>query len=389
MLFLILVVAGLPAASAQGWDEFSNNLATDLAPFLSLFGEQVTKQYLSESTTYLDYFIFAMAPMGILTALVSAIRVCGSLALRAFIGRAQEGSGHAEAELCSSTSRDVCELYHNGGITRVFGRPKILEVISDPDRKPDGTEGIYTFSEYVHRSQKWKCRKRGGRDAEETAKPYQAFSPNLSLNIGIKKRDPAVFQAVAIAGVVLQFGVLAFASVATYHLRWGRNGSVPEPYACPLVVIGTLLVSGGMFLCALLVGKDTDEQVWDKEPGNASSMHWVQPGGQTVGDQTFDAFACTDTSELAGGVPQYTISWKRDVPKFTEYVVWLAIGITVSGFILQFIGLRAVHAAVAVAQLGSVMLMSLARAFLPMQRLSPKANALADHQQTIDGHELD
>lgn len=120
----------LPAVRADGWDDFSNNLATDLAPFLSLFGEQITKQYLSESIATIDYFIFAMAPMGILTAIVSAIRVCGSPSLRAFIGRAQEGGGVAEAELCSSTSRDVCELYNNGGIARVFGRPKILEVVN-------------------------------------------------------------------------------------------------------------------------------------------------------------------------------------------------------------------------------------------------------------------
>ena len=149
----ILVAFGLPVAQASdGWDDFSNNLATDLAPFLSLFGEQLTKQYLSESTTFLDYFIFAMAPMGILTALVSAIRVCGGPSLRAFVGRAQEGSGNAETELCSSTSRDVCELYNKGGIARVFGRPKILEIVYDPDNEDFGIgkpAGIYTFEKYL------------------------------------------------------------------------------------------------------------------------------------------------------------------------------------------------------------------------------------------------
>ncbi|PNP75165.1 hypothetical protein FNYG_11491 [Fusarium nygamai] len=114
------------------WDDFSNNLATDLAPLVALFGEQPTKQYLSECLTIEDVIIFAAAPMGVITALVSAIRVCGTPSLRAFVGRAQEGAGVAEAELCSSTSRDVCELYSNGGIARVFGRPKVLEVVHDP-----------------------------------------------------------------------------------------------------------------------------------------------------------------------------------------------------------------------------------------------------------------
>lgn len=66
---------------------------TDLGPLLALFGESITKQYLSESTSFLDYLIFAMAPIGILTAIISTIRVCGYSSLRTFIGRSQEGGG--------------------------------------------------------------------------------------------------------------------------------------------------------------------------------------------------------------------------------------------------------------------------------------------------------
>ena len=128
--FLWLVFLACPAVR-RIWDDFSNNLAADLALILALFGEQITKQNLSESITMVDYFIFAMGPIGVLTAIISAIRVCGSLSLRAFIGRAQTGGGISEAELRSSTSRDVCELYNNGGTARVFGRPKLL-VVFDP-----------------------------------------------------------------------------------------------------------------------------------------------------------------------------------------------------------------------------------------------------------------
>lgn len=77
--FAILVA--LPLVRADGWDDFSNNLATGLAPFLSLFGEQITKQYLSESITAIDYFIFAMAPMGIHSLAFLRPRPC-------FLGRA-------------------------------------------------------------------------------------------------------------------------------------------------------------------------------------------------------------------------------------------------------------------------------------------------------------
>ncbi|KAF8451721.1 hypothetical protein BDZ91DRAFT_618025, partial [Kalaharituber pfeilii] len=114
-------------ASDEG-DEFSNNLFTDLAPLLTLFGERVATQYLRHSTQHLENLIFACAPLGILTAVTSAIRVGGDRKLKAIIGRAEEVDAIAEIELLSSTSEDVCELWNGVGIVRVIGKPQILEL---------------------------------------------------------------------------------------------------------------------------------------------------------------------------------------------------------------------------------------------------------------------
>jgi hypothetical protein len=65
----------------------------------ALFGEQVTKHYLSESLHLLDYIFSAMAPLDIPTAVVFAIRASGSSAKKVFVGRAQESRGTVEAEL--------------------------------------------------------------------------------------------------------------------------------------------------------------------------------------------------------------------------------------------------------------------------------------------------
>jgi len=316
LLFLCCLALLFPIVSADGWDDFSNNLATDLAPFVSLFGEQMTKQYISESITKLDYFIFAMAPMGILTAVVSAIRVCGSASLRAFVGRAQEGGGNAEAELCSSTSRDVCELYNNGGIARVFGRPKILEIVFEPnvrevERFDAGSNaGIHTFQDYVQPSssqKEWVVP-----EDFEVESNREAYAPNLSLNIGIKRRGFKVFVAVAALGVFLQVGVLAFALVVTYVLQWDKDGQQPESYACPLTIIGTVFVCGGIYLCAFIIGQSTKEYVFSRpklvEQKDRSIIYWVQPGLQTLGDQTFDSFCYSDGKKA---LQQYTTSWKR------------------------------------------------------------------------------
>lgn len=390
----LLLLGSFPFASATGWDDFSNNLATDLAPFLALFGEQITKQYLSESVTFLDYFIFAMAPMGILTALVSAIRVCGSPSLRAFIGRAQEGSGVAEAELCSSTSRDVCELYNNGGIARVFGRPKILEIIHDPAKADfsDGTAGIYTFREYLDRKDQdeWV-----GSSSEEDAEAVpDAFAPNLSLNVGIKRQHQAVFWVAALFGFASQSAVVAFALVATYLFKWDKEDSPPEAYACPMAVTGTLVVCGGVFICAYMIGSSAHEQIFYKKQRNSaygqrqtqhSSIYWVQPGAQVLGDQVFDPFCCSDKKQPL----QEYITSRKSRRRGSSFMVWVAVGTTIVGFVMQFVGLRGIHSSIAVLQLGVTLLMSGIRASLRMRRLKPEDNYLAKCPDEVVGHELD
>ncbi|KAF4419069.1 ankyrin repeat-containing domain-containing [Fusarium acutatum] len=389
MLISIWFYLIISPVQADGWDDFSNNLATDLAPILSLFGEQITKQYLSESIQPIDYFIFALAPIGILTAVVSAIRVCGSPSLRAFIGRAQEGGGSAEAELCSSTSRDVCELYNNGGIARVFGRPKILEIVHDPIHQDfdGGTAGIHTFQSYIlhdRGKEEWNAE-------DDTEKQQLAPSPNLSLNIGIKRKSRTVFRAVALMGTLLQVGVLAFAAIVTYHLQWEKEGGQPASYACPLTIIGTVLLFCGIFLCAYLIGESTGERFFNRKTikhsqrSTLSTIYWVQPGGQILGDQMFDSFCSSDYKEP---LQQYVTSWKKK-SNSSELLLWTAVGTTISGFAIQFTGLRGLHSAVAMAQLGAMLLMSAARAALRMQRLKPEDNYLALYPDIVTGHELD
>lgn len=56
-----------------------------------------------------DNIIFVVAPLGIITAMVGAIRVGGSGLLKGFIGRVGESRSVVEVELMSSTSANVCE----------------------------------------------------------------------------------------------------------------------------------------------------------------------------------------------------------------------------------------------------------------------------------------
>ncbi|KAL2137659.1 hypothetical protein VTI28DRAFT_8621 [Corynascus sepedonium] len=405
---LIVYAVAFVGASTDDLSDFSNNLATDIGPLLVLFGESMTKQYLSESTSFLDYFIFAMAPIGIITAVVSTIRVCGHSSLRAFIGRSQEGDGVIEAELCTSTSRDVCELFTRGGITRVLGRPSILELVYDP--RISEKAGLFLFRHYLetqvslesHASSEnrsvpvtsdWKeveKRRWPWSRREHKPDPFAPY-PNLSLNVGIVKRSKWVFVAVAVVGFILQAGVLVLAATGVWILGWNLNqvDSASGHYAPIMYIVGTILMCGGMWSCAFLIGQTTHERYYERiqqSPPLATRLLWLQPGPQVIGDQSFDPFAYIEkTSEP---LRIWTSSKKDFETRFEVYTFLAALAVLI-GYITQFIGLRGIKAWVSLAQLGITIIMSILRGSLRMQRLSRRGNSLADKPDTVAGHELD
>lgn len=164
------------------------------APLITLFGDQITKQFLSESISFLDNFIFCLAPLGVLTAVVSAIRVCGNSSLRAFIGRGQEDPGSAERELLSCVSDSTAEVFSDFGVSRITGNPAILEVVVTKREQVDGS------SQLILRTVRQAS---GLKDAEDPVD----HSPNLMLNKGIKRRSRYLFYAAAQFGILLQLGM--------------------------------------------------------------------------------------------------------------------------------------------------------------------------------------
>ncbi|KAH8770735.1 hypothetical protein F5883DRAFT_666080 [Diaporthe sp. PMI_573] len=129
-LLSVIFLANSVAAADDA--EFAFNLLSDVAPILALFGDQFAKQFTSESLTWVDHLIFAMVPLGIISAITSAIRVQGMQVAKTFIGRARENRALAEIELMSSTSSEVCELFNGNSIVRAMGNPKIAQFLIFP-----------------------------------------------------------------------------------------------------------------------------------------------------------------------------------------------------------------------------------------------------------------
>ncbi|OHE90617.1 hypothetical protein CORC01_14082 [Colletotrichum orchidophilum] len=141
-LLLLSILLRARCVSADDGDDFANNLFSDLAPLLALFGERVTMQFMSGAMGWADNIILAMAPLGIITAIVAAIRVGGPSWLKAVIGRARGNLAVAEAELMSSTSQEVCELWNGQEIVRCMGSPSVVEFICLLPTKGDGIAKI-------------------------------------------------------------------------------------------------------------------------------------------------------------------------------------------------------------------------------------------------------
>lgn len=95
---------------------------------------------------------------------------------------------------------------------------------------------------------------------------------------------------------MLQLGVLLFAgfSVLISHRssNFKKDGGTPQPYAFPLMAVGTCSLVLGMFLCSHIIDRSTTEETWEFEElkGARIKIAWLQLGGE-VNDQLFDSHA--------------------------------------------------------------------------------------------------
>lgn len=370
-------------APAEGWDNFANNLGSDIAPLLALFGESVTTQYLNESFGILDSLIFALAPLGIITAIVAAIRVAGEPIFRSLIGKAKESRGNVEADLMSSTSSDVCELWNGEGVVRVLGSPVLLQLVALSGSAGE-TDTIYTFNAAV-RDGIYKVE--GNSDTNLEHLQNLKNPPNLSLNVSITPMKPCILVGFVVLGVLLQGGVLVFAAIAQYRFRLRKNDLPPVAYGFPVFVIGTLSLAVGMFLCAHEVEISTIETTWVPQK-KSGSVIWLQQGGQTVGDQRFESFSrIMRWSEKGRATNKIITSSKlaQDTKK-KRFSLIFAIGTALIGFVVQFAGLRVMHSSVIVIQLGAILIMTVVRSCAHIRRSAQ--NDIKDPDR-VEGHELD
>jgi len=231
----------------------------------------------------------------------------------------------------------------------------------------------------------------------------------------------------ALLGIVLQFGVLIYVGLATYHIRLLKEEQPVADYAFPCLASGTVLLVVGTFLCGHVIEGATLEKHHYPASETEARIIWLQRAG-TVNDQAFKPFAVFPRNSLAlittshragrAGIPdnemdipvvpgmgmmiqnwvistagvllslvspesavalattsrQARMGRRRDsepdkaVPDMdTEFQGWITTAgvlLSVVGYVVQFVGIRAMHWSASVAQLGAIIIMAALRAWL-------------------------
>ncbi|KAF3938121.1 Ankyrin-1 [Dactylella cylindrospora] len=195
--------------------------------------------------------------------------------------------------------------------------------------------------------------------------------PNLSLNVSGDPASHIELVLIALYATILQSGVIAFQILITYlypfNESFTKNGRLAANYACPLAVSGASLVVAGMFMCSMIVQKRSGEEEWQLQrpdfiPGYRLKIAWLQRH-QIVTDQNFGGFCIYAPPERRKFISS------RFRAKSRSQNAWVISGtiISVTGFVLQFTGLRGMHYSATLAQLGATLLVSFLRVVVRRQ----------------------
>ena len=91
-------------------------VVANIAPLMALVGERHAKEYLRSMTSKTQVFDLSVAPIGILSILISAIRLSGPPYLRRLIGRESEKRSEAMVEVTPVSLSEATPVYVDGRI---------------------------------------------------------------------------------------------------------------------------------------------------------------------------------------------------------------------------------------------------------------------------------
>lgn len=273
------------AQSSFDGNNFSNNLLSDLAPLLTLFGEQVTKQFLSLSMGWADDILIAMGPLGIMTILVSTIRVSGVKQLKALIGRARESRATAELELLSSTSKEVCEMWNGHDIVRTYGASTTEQLVIRSN--DSGTVSVYELSTAL--SYGYLVQSGGSQGLDHISDHAEEICngpPSLTLNHCTSNLSARGLWIWVCASVLVQTGSLVLPAMII-----SASGRSIQGYGYSCYVAGTITTCAGLVLCSRIIERSTIEYDMIPDPHSEVPIQILTIQHRSVaGEQHFSPY---------------------------------------------------------------------------------------------------
>ena len=369
--------------------------------------------------------VFAMAPVGVLTAIVGAIRVGGASWLKRLSGRARETNATVEVELRSSVSQEVCELWNGKSIVRSTGQPEVKQIIHLPAEKGDISPESFITMEPWTQTGCYKLRAQDSSadvDFESQApkdtvdvkeyKEYKDMPPNISLNVHGGSNPIEVIWC-AIFATTLQVGVLLWSGILAYYSSFVHkhklSGGLKPRVGFQLQAFGTVLLTLSLVLCAGIIDNGSCERQWSRERDSQMGsqakdqfsekkafdrrkikLYWVQKR-HTVGDNNLNSYIlCAE--EPHGEIyeshkaEENSLNDRKDksfksklrLPfKFQRFLgpsqkkkknrssyTLPAVALGILGFVSQFQGLRLSHWSCSIAQLLALVAATILRAWV-------------------------
>lgn len=296
--------------------------------------------------------------------------------------RARESRASAEAELLSSTSDNVCELWSGQEVVRALGEPRMKEFVirtnihgnkhvndlaqsldkGHYEKIKDNSQSMRNFQRGNMKFAEDDEKETYADEAAETARLLENKAPNITLNVKGSVASGAELWAFAVFSTILQSLVLVVSALSVYIWQW-RKGSnlVPQDrqYGYPCFLVGTIAVAAGLVICSHVIEGATTEQIWQPVHEEGTNYQVVRlQKSCTVSEQQFDSYAIFNYSS------DPLIRTSRLNKRNYNFLAAIGTALAISGFIVQFVGLRALHWSSTVMQLGATLLLTAARAWV-------------------------
>ncbi|KAL4744274.1 hypothetical protein BDW72DRAFT_212923 [Aspergillus terricola var. indicus] len=355
-------------------DSTTKNFISGVTVLISLFGRDATNRFLSQSVSIFDWLIFALAPLGVPTAIIAVIRTSQMQFLKRMVGLAEDKVSDVEKDLMSSTSDEVSEIWDGEKVVRVI-RPSTVSELFFTGLNGNAVEEPYG----IYSSQEAKCRdgvletkhewtvdhdnaelqdwdKHPESQPTINSRGDKVYPPNLMLNLGPYNRLPSLWTT-TILGIFLEAAVLMVASLTTFHPTLAQCFKSRD-WPFYLFAIGAALLFVGLVACAAAIDGATQDVIWKPRCPNVTVM-WLQRGSDTDGNISYVIAKRIKTDFITSHRP-------HGVQPFVKFSPLIISSITI-GFLMQAIGLSTMHWPPQVIQFIATIVMFVCRSYLRRQ----------------------